>query len=739
MASPSGPPAIQDDGGEENRKANDQLTPVIKVDADPTGTPLATPDMSRGSKNAGSEARLGPVRQPCHNFRAASHLPEHHLQSQVLGHQDPQREAAKRDQENIPSRQSQRGHPARQSQPLEGRWFHHPTPSPCRMHAVETVPRQPQASAHSGPKNIRKSAPPVMDSGHRPETLKVLPNYVRATAQPFHPTTRIWYPTQARNKESDRLIVSFVDHATSRYLADRPQALEDTHIFGSILHVLSRAQHYYPGKDVLQQQAFSYAAEVGWRSRLPFGLSMNFSTIVARRGPASLNAQQPQLDGVGVQFGNQTKASESESASPSEAVAEYHKTLREHHSEFQPGKGQSLIPYQIRQPTSESGTQRKDIPRLGGYFDELEYNVAVSGGHPRDQQAGYPSHVDTTVPYDQISLRGYRHVTTRMFGTSINHHDEIRAEARGMPSQHFQGNHLGSRKDLHAQERASVRPERLDEPHVGKDQAVSPSPVETEVTEYPSLFAAETQPIPKEYNVLRMLSKNQTLPTMFRRVLSADIVKKVLFLALHGIPSAAIAYEVQSEFPKPAALRVDDRIEKIGLAIDHYLPQLLAEVEREGDPNDFICKLLSYATSKDWIPRSLHNAIEYIYSETTEGALTGSEVRREAAKARIALHKWRSDHDGEDPNPSHTGKRYSTHGSSPDAKRLKNVGGNRKVGMAYRGLQREKQDYQHLAELGYRKGDDDHEKLVMFEWLKSIKEKKRLPDLLEAADLIRGE
>ncbi|KAL6245566.1 hypothetical protein RBB50_007565 [Rhinocladiella similis] len=747
MASPSGPPAIRVEGGED-RGGKDHPKPVLKVEAGHRGAaPLPTPGMSIRSNNNDSDHRVGPAQQPYH-LLPADHLSEYHLQAQMLGHQDGKREAAKQDQENLPPSQSQRDYPA-QSRSLEPHWFHGPSPSMCHPYGGAAPGRlqgykgQFDSYAHSDIKSIMKDAGPVMNPRLQTGALKLHPNHGHAAIQQLQAINTIWQPLQFHSEEAKRLNINFTEYARRKYLAQRPHAFEDAHIHGSIVRVLSWMQQYYPGTEVLNQRAFGNVAEACWRNKQPFGLRMSMSTIATRRDPASLNEQQSQLDGVGVQFENQGQPSKPQpTASQINAVAKYRSGLCEYYSRSRAGQGHSLIPYQPPQSAPESATQRKDISRPGGFFEELGYNLAYWGKHQSGHQTSYPGQVDTGLPQDQNLVRSNHGPTTLTPDFNVVHHEEFCAnetEHRSIARRNLQDNYLVGRKASHAQNRAAKLPGQLDEPCTGNSQAVGASPAETDVTEYPCLFSEEDQPKPKEHNVLRMLAKQQVLPARFRRVLSANIVKKVLFLALHGIPSAAIAYEIQGEFPKPANLRVNDRIERIETAIDHYLLQMMAEMEREGDPNDFICKLLSHAASNDWIPRSLHNAIEYIYSETIEGALTGSEERKEAAKARTALHKWRCDHDGTDPNPSAVGKRTSDHGSSPKAKRRKNAAGNHQITMACRGLEREKKDHQHLAELGYREGDDDHEKVVMSEWLESIKQKKRLPSLLEAADLIRGD
>lgn len=738
MAFPSGPPATRDDGG-ENREVNDRPEPVIKVEEFPTDTSRAGPDMRIHSNNNGCEARAGLAQQTLH-LLPANHLSGHRPQSQMLSHQDRQRKAEKRNQENLPPSQSQQGHPV-QNRSLEPR--HDSNPSTYHLYGIQTASGrlernndQLQLSDRSGMMDVMTNAAQSMNTGLRPGFLSSHPSHDHAAAQPVQTIDTTRQPDRFRSEEVKRSIFSFAENMKVKYRKRHPMAFDDAQIYANIVVVLAWMQQY-PGIEFLNQYAFSKAAEVAWKSRLPFGLSMKFSTIATRRDPAFLDEQQSRLDGIDAQIEDQIKSTKPEStASQSNIVAKYHSSLRVYYSGIQAKQGYPLIPYRALQSAAESTTQCRGMGRPEGFFEALEYNAANLGGHQSDYQTGCPGHVDIILSNNQTFVRGIGGPTTQTPELDIVHHDENRAvetDTRGISCQHIQRDLLEIYRASHTQNHAVELPKRLDRPSVGSEQFVGASPAETDVTEFPGLFSEEFQPGPKIVNVLGIFAKVQVLPANFRRVLSSNIVKKVLFLALHGMPSAAIAHEVQGEFPKPALLRVSQRIEKIGTAIDHYLLRIVAEVEREGEADDFFCKLLSHATSNDWLPRSLHNAIEYIYSETIEGTLTGLEERIEAAKARTALRKWRCNNNGADPNPSAIRKRSSDHGSSPNAKRRKSAV------LAYRGLQRERQDYQHLVELGYREGDDDHEKAVMLEWLESIKQKKRLPSLLEVADLIRGE
>ncbi len=416
-----------------------------------------------------------------------------------------------------------------------------------------------------------------------------------------------------------------------------PSGSQEAQALAGVARMQTYIQRYHPGGETLSIQTFAIAVEMHWTRQQPFDLSMDLSTIVARRNQTGKGEQSSDLQGLGHQFENHTAAFDPHTtASQLTAVTMYHHGLCEYHS--------------------------------------------------------------------------------------VRRRAQARPPDEGRP--------------LRISEYVAVRPRRINHPLTsrpsddGHDPVTFASPQEEpEKVHYPPLFASESPAFPDEKTVVDLLRAKSRLPKSVRQLLSVEIIKKILFLALHGIPSAAIAYEVHGELPKTWKLSVTKRMEKITYVIDHYLVEIVAEADRECGAEDFISKLLTHALSKDWIPRSLQNAVEYIHSETAGDVTSGVEERRLAAKARIALQKWRSDNNGANPAPDAKGKRSSTDGSMPLTKRRKSMG----YWSACQGLQREMDDRQRLLDLGYREDSLDTEKALMNEWLEKLKKMGRLPSLTEAA------
>ncbi|KAK7883627.1 hypothetical protein LTR67_011037 [Exophiala xenobiotica] len=421
-----------------------------------------------------------------------------------------------------------------------------------------------------------------------------------------------------------------------------PSGSQGAQAVAGIARSQTYVQRYRPGGETLNIRAFEAGIEMNLMRRRPFNLSMDLSTIVARRDKTDEEQHPSDLQGVGHQFENHTTVAlgPPTTASQSTAATMYHHRLRVYHS-----------------------VRHRGLPR--------------------------PSIEDRP-----LSVSGY----SALQPSRINQQLMKLASDDGRGARTF-----------------------------------APPAKKPEEVHHPPLFASESQPILDEKIVVDVLSVKARLPKSARQLLSVEIIKKILFLALHGIPSAAIAYEIHTEIPKIWKLSVPKRLQGITNMIDHYLVEIVAEANREGEAEDFISKLLTHALSKDWIPRSLQNAVEYIHSETAGDGTSGTEARRQAAKARIALQKWRSDHHGADPDlaPNAKGKRSSTDGdgSMPLTKRRKSVSRS----SACQGLQVEMHDRQRLEELGYREGSLDTEKAMMNEWLEKLKKTKKLPSLMEAA------
>jgi hypothetical protein len=421
-----------------------------------------------------------------------------------------------------------------------------------------------------------------------------------------------------------------------------PSGSQGAQALAGIARSQTYIQRYRPGRETLNIRAFEAAIEMNLMRQQPFNLSMDFSTIMARRDKTDEGEHPSDLQGVGHQFENHTTVAfdPPTAASQSTAATMYHHRLRVYHS-----------------------VRHRGLPR--------------------------PSIEDRP-----LSVSGY----SALQPSRINHQLMNRPSDDGRGARTF-----------------------------------APPAKKPEEVHHPPLFASESQPILDEKIVVDVLSVKARLPKSARQLLSVEIIKKILFLALHGIPSAAIAYEVHTEIPKIWKLSVPKRLQGITNMIDHYLVEIVAEANREGGAEDFISKLLTHALSKSWIPRSLQNAVEYIRSETAGDGTSGTEARRQAAKARIALQKWRSDNNGVDPDlaPNAKGKRSSTDGdgSLPLTKRRKSMSHS----SACQGLQVEMDDRQRLEELGYREGSLDTEKAMMNEWLEKLKKMKKLPSLMEAA------
>ncbi|KIW24770.1 uncharacterized protein PV07_10463 [Cladophialophora immunda] len=193
--------------------------------------------------------------------------------------------------------------------------------------------------------------------------------------------------------------------------------------------------------------------------------------------------------------------------------------------------------------------------------------------------------------------------------------------------------------------------------------------------------------------------------------------ERILWLALHGVSSAAIARQVYLDIkkPKPNSIPKADVVAGTDKLVQLFIAELATGEDGTGEVDDLLEYLLQQGDRLNWSPSILRQAAGFM-SISGDEATQDQELRENAAE-RQALSKWRCQHGGQNPVEPAYGI------------------GRRPQMLAFRGLMREQVEQEMMEQLGYREGSHTVERELMKKWLLKIRELGKLPDRLVEAEV----
>ncbi|OAP58259.1 hypothetical protein AYL99_07349 [Fonsecaea erecta] len=225
----------------------------------------------------------------------------------------------------------------------------------------------------------------------------------------------------------------------------------------------------------------------------------------------------------------------------------------------------------------------------------------------------------------------------------------------------------------------------------------SPQPAELEAS----------QPSPQAQAIVGPTSRPDSVTTQSAYdIFTDEQCEKILWLALHGVPSPIVARVVYRDIPKP---KYDRRWQHV-VDIDKKLQRLIVELATGRDKtqaaDELVEHLLQQGDRLNWSPYLLQQAAGFMNTPGDEA--TQTQVSRNCATERIALSKWRSAHGDENAVPPSTGK-------------------SKKENLAFRGYIREGMEREVMEQLGYRGDSHEAERALMKKRLLEIRELGKLP------------
>jgi hypothetical protein len=204
---------------------------------------------------------------------------------------------------------------------------------------------------------------------------------------------------------------------------------------------------------------------------------------------------------------------------------------------------------------------------------------------------------------------------------------------------------------------------------------------------------------------------NVVINVSAHQVFDEEQCDKILWLALHGIPSRAIGWLI--DIRRPASMSRPTVVASLDKLIKHFIPELAKGQGYAEEPDALVDRLLRRGDDLDWSgPYLLRRAVDF--TSIPEGDVDEArKERRNNARERRALQKWVSEHD-ENPGEGTFQQR------------------NRNAVMARRGLVRDTDEKEAaMKRFGYREGSHEAEKPLMKKWLLKIRELGKLPDRLD--------
>ncbi|EXJ63839.1 hypothetical protein A1O7_00174 [Cladophialophora yegresii CBS 114405] len=210
--------------------------------------------------------------------------------------------------------------------------------------------------------------------------------------------------------------------------------------------------------------------------------------------------------------------------------------------------------------------------------------------------------------------------------------------------------------------------------------------------------------------IVNLTNSNIVINVSARQVFDEEQCDKILWLALHGVPSRAISWLI--DIRTPAHTSRPTLVAGIDKLIKHFIPELATGQGHVEEPDALVDRLLRRGDELDWSgPYLLRRVIDFT-SIPEEDIDRARKERQKNARERRAHQKWRIQHD-EDPAEGAVQQR------------------NQKVALALRGLARYADETEAAMEkFGYREGSHEAERPLMKKWLLKIRELGKLPDYL---------
>jgi hypothetical protein len=204
-----------------------------------------------------------------------------------------------------------------------------------------------------------------------------------------------------------------------------------------------------------------------------------------------------------------------------------------------------------------------------------------------------------------------------------------------------------------------------------------------------------------------------------RDVFNDEQCEKTLWLALHGIPSRAIAHllTIGSDAIRPPGGKTKKQFEAtLSDVVQRFIPELATGHRGKEEPDALIQHLLDRGDSLFWSPFLLKHAIDYTFISEDDGDGAKQERRRNATE-RKSVRGW-----------------MSKHADSPIVGMFPRH--NKKAMAALGGVLRQASEQEIIEEyFGYRESNHDVEKVLMKEWLVKIQELGNLPDSLGGVEV----
>ncbi|KAJ9607068.1 hypothetical protein H2200_008140 [Cladophialophora chaetospira] len=231
----------------------------------------------------------------------------------------------------------------------------------------------------------------------------------------------------------------------------------------------------------------------------------------------------------------------------------------------------------------------------------------------------------------------------------------------------------------------------------------------------PSTLSARRPPQPLDEQeqtktIVRLGKPNAVIRESVREVFNDQQCDLILWLALHSIPSAAIAHSltIASDPVRHTGVRLNKKDFEAVLSrvVPYFIPELAAPQNGEKSPEDLVRRLLDRGDLLGWSPFFLRKAIDYTFIPNNDDTSADQE-RKKNAKERVAALRFKA-------------------GGENSRKQMLGMGG----------VMREASEQEIMEEeFGYREGSHEVEEVLMKNWLLKIRGLGRLPDRSEVGQV----